>query len=1213
MIKIFRYLKASVVFLFIAVFILTFIYLPTGGELYADAGKIKVFIDAGHGGRDPGATRFDLKEKEPNLDIALRLKSKLEANGFLVVMTRTSDVYYSLDHRVNMANSSGADIFIAIHNNSVFSEYAHGTETYWNPNGVSGSSQFASLVQSNILQQTGRANRGVKTANFRVIKYTTMPAALVEIAFISNPTENNLLKTADFRERSANGLFNAIKTFSQGIEKSTGNYSQSSDEASSGFTIKIDEPANNSIISSNFNINGWSADLKNNPAIELKKVEFYRGTERNESNLLGSLSSFDNNTQGSTGVLSSGWSLPIDIEKLNEGENIIYVYSYDKDNHYSIANVKVNIIKDSIVETNLNPTANPGGPYASIAGEELAFDGSGSSDSDGEIAEYNWDFGDESTGTGAAPVHTYGKAGEYTATLTVKDDDGAVSSTVQTTVTVEDPVVNEEEEPEEDPDSILVEDETINQFETITNDTSIIGYIDITADDLVKIFENRDSAQAERARRLAPLYVQYGELFNIRADIAWAQMIHETGFLEFTGDVGPEQNNFVGIGATGGGVPGNSFATEELGIIAQYVHLAWYYYPDHVNEYCSSEYDPRHFGDTHTRYTGDTTLGHLNGRWAPGSTYTNKIIIYTNEVIEGLDIKEASPEQTVTADAGEDITAEVDEEVIFDASASIISPDDTDTTITYSWDWDGDSTYDETAETAITTHIFMEEGTYEVSLKVTAFENIEATDTVAVTIEEPNKAPIADTGGPYTVTAGEELTLDGSDSTDSDGEITEYNWDFGDESTGTGEAPVHIYDEAGEYTITLTVKDDDGVVSDEATSVVMVEEAVVEEIVAEELVAEIHPEQTVIADAGEDITAEVDEEVIFDASSSSISPDTEGTTITYSWDWDGDGTYDETVETTTINHIFTEAGIYEVGLKVTAFEDIEATDTITATVEEPNIAPTADSGGPYTITAGEELVFDGSGSIDSDGEITECAWDFGDESTGTGEAPVHIYAEAGEYTVTLTVKDDDGVVSEETTSSVTVEEAIVEEIVVEEAEEIVEETYPVNTSLITNNTSVIGYTEVTVEQLVKIFEDRNSTKVEWARNIAPIYIKYGKLFNIRADIAWAQMIHETGFLEYTGDVSPSQNNFVGIGATGGGVPGNSFATEELGIIAHYAHLAWYYYPSHVNMYCNATYDPRHFGSYHYRYTGDTTLNHLNGKWAPGATYTDKIILFANQI
>ena len=1189
--KIFRLIKASAVFLFIAVFVLTFIYLPTGGEIYADSGKIKVFIDAGHGGRDPGATRFELKEKDANLDIALRLKNKLEANGFLVVMTRTSDVYYSLDDRVNMANSCGADIFISIHNNAVFSEYAHGTETYWNPNGVSGSSQFASLVQSNILQQIGRANRGVKTANFRVIKYTAMPAALVECAFVSNPTENNLLKTADFRERCAIGLFNAIKTFSQGIEKSTGNYSQSSSSNSSGFTIKIDSPTNNSTIASDFIISGWSAELKNSPAIQLKKVEIYKGSERKESNLLGTDTTFEASSQGSTGVLNSGWSLPVDIEKLDEGENILYAYSYDKDNNYSVSNVKINVIKNVIVETNLNPMADPGGPYTVIAGEELTFDGSGSTDSDGQITEYNWNFGDESTGTGATPVHTYTEAGEYTATLTVKDDDGAVSSTVQTIVTVEDPAA-EEEDPEEDPG----EEETAGQFNTVTNSTSVIGYIDITADDLVRIFENRNSTKVEKARRLAPLYIKYGELFDMRTDIAWAQMIHETGFLEYTGDVSPEQNNFVGIGATGGGVPGNSFATEELGIIAQFAHLAWYYYPDHVNEYCSSEYDPRHFGDTHTRYTGDISLGHLNGRWAPGATYTHKIIVYTNEIIDGLGTTEIPPKKTVIADAGDDIIADVDEEITFDASASTVSPIAEDTIITYSWDWDGDGTYDETVEMAATTHIFTEAGIYEVGLKVTAFEDIIDTDTVTVTVNEPNQVPTANAGGPYTATAGKELILDGSKSQDPDGSITEYIWDMGDGKTASGIKPVYTYSKAGEYTVTLKVKDNKGVLSAAVTTTVTVSEAQAVEKIAD---ITTEPEQTVIADAGQDINAEIDEVITFDASASSISPDTEVTTINYSWDWDGDGTYDETVETATITHIFTKAGTYEVVLKVTAFKDIEDTDTVTVTINEPNQAPIANPGGPYTATAGKELAFDGSKSIDSDGSIVEYIWDMGDGKTASGAKPVYTYAKAGEYTVTLKVKDDKGALSTAVTVKVTVKEA--------------EKTYTANTSPITNKTSFIGYTEVTVDQLVKIFKDRNSSKVEWARRIAPIYIQYGKIFDIRVDIAWAQMIHETGFLEYTGDVRPTQNNFVGLGATGGGVPGNSFLTEELGIIAHLAHLAWYYYPDHVNIYCSAVYDPRHFGSYHYRYTGDITLGFLNGRWAPGATYTDKIILFANQI
>ena len=109
-------------------------------------------------------------------------------------------------------------------------------------------------------------------------------------------------------------------------------------------------------------------------------------------------------------------------------------------------------------------------------------------------------------------------------------------------------------------------------------------------------------------------------------------MCHETGFLEFTGDVKPHQNNFGGIGATGGGVPGNSFASEELGVIAQYAHLAWYYFPTHVNQYCTIEYDPRHFENAHIHHTGDTRLSFLNGRWAPGATYTDKIALFASEV-----------------------------------------------------------------------------------------------------------------------------------------------------------------------------------------------------------------------------------------------------------------------------------------------------------------------------------------------------------------------------------------------------------------------------------------------------------------------------------------------------------------------------------------------------------------------------------------------------
>jgi N-acetylmuramoyl-L-alanine amidase/PKD repeat protein len=1202
--KIIKILKLSAVFAFVIIFCIAYIYLPADGKIYAQSGKIKVYIDAGHGGSDPGAIGFGLNEKDANLDIALRLKSKLEANGFIVVMTRTNDSYSTLDERVNKANSSGADIFLSIHNNAALSQYAHGTETYWCSNGVSGSNQFANLVQNNLVSQIGRANRGVKTANFRVIKYTQMVAALVECAFVSNPTESDLLKTADFREKCSVGLFNAIVAFSKGIDKSTGNYSNSSSNNSSGFTVKIDKPENNFIASQDFTISGWAADLKNSPPIKLVKVEFYKGSERNNNNLLGSVTSFKDNILGATGIINGGWENTIEISKLDEGENIIYVYAYDKDNNYSTANVKINAIKngDTGNDINLNPIASPGGPYTGITGKEITFDGSGSSDPDGSIVEYIWDFGDGSTGSEIKPVHTYAKAGQYTVTLKVKDDKSALSAEVTTTAIIEDETA--EQQGNEDEDNVA------SQFETVSNSTSIIGYIDLTVDDLVRIFENRNSTKVEWARRIAPLYIEYGKLFNIRADIAWAMMCHETGFLEFTGDVKLDQNNFCGMGATGGGVPGDSFATEELGIIAHYAHLAWYYYPTHINEYCNKQYDPRHFGDSHSRYTGDTTLGFLNGRWAPGSNYTDKIILFANEVIQGINKTITPPAKTVTAEAGDDKVACVGDKLTFDASASTVSPISEGTVISYSWDWDGDGTYDETAGEAVITHTYDKAGTYEVTLKVTAFENVSATDTLTVTINDINEDPIANPGGPYTAAVGEEITFDGSGSSDSDGEIIEYMWDFGDESIGSEVSPVHSYAEVGEYVVTLAVKDDsDALSAAVSTTVTVDEEAVVEEEGTQEDQQNSEEEngdekdtgivQTVTAEAGEDQSGNVGDLLTFDASASTVSPLSDGTVITYSWDWDGDGTYDETVNEAVISHTYDKAGTYEISLKVTAFDNISATDTLTVTINNINQVPTASPGGPYTGEAGKELTLDGSGSSDPDGSIVEYIWDFGDSSTGSGAKPVHTYAKAGEYTVTLTVKDDKDALSVAVTTKVTVKEA--------------EKTYPVNTSIITNSTSVVGYTEVTVDQLVKIFVNRNSTKVEWARRIAPLYIKYGKLFNIRADIAWAMMCHETGFLEFTGDVKPDQNNFVGMGATGGGVPGNSFATEELGVIAHYAHLAWYYYPDHVNIYCSIVYDPRHFGSTHYKYTGDTTLGFLNGRWAPGATYTDKIILFANQI
>jgi len=129
--------------------------------------------------------------------------------------------------------------------------------------------------------------------------------------------------------------------------------------------------------------------------------------------------------------------------------------------------------------------------------------------------------------------------------------------------------------------------------------------------------------------------------------MAWAQMIHETGYGQFGGDVLPEQNNMAGIGATGG-IPGHSFATAELGVIAQYVHLAWYLYPDHMSDpYCvavvqpvdgpiTEPGDPRHFAqeDGSVHKGNVRTVYELSGKWAPGGNYGSAIQAIAQRIVD---------------------------------------------------------------------------------------------------------------------------------------------------------------------------------------------------------------------------------------------------------------------------------------------------------------------------------------------------------------------------------------------------------------------------------------------------------------------------------------------------------------------------------------------------------------------------------------------------
>ena len=179
------------------------------------SGKV-IVIDPGHGGTSTGAIGpTGLLEMYVVLDVGLRLAAKLSDAGATVILTRNGDRTVSLESREKMANSAHADLFVSIHANAHPSSLVGGTETYYYKGKATSTSSFQAAVQiqNELVKALGLRNIGVKHGNFHVIRETKMPAVLVEIAFLSNPKEEALLKTADFREASAKAIFAGILNY----------------------------------------------------------------------------------------------------------------------------------------------------------------------------------------------------------------------------------------------------------------------------------------------------------------------------------------------------------------------------------------------------------------------------------------------------------------------------------------------------------------------------------------------------------------------------------------------------------------------------------------------------------------------------------------------------------------------------------------------------------------------------------------------------------------------------------------------------------------------------------------------------------------------------------------------------------------------------------------------------------------------------------------
>lgn len=249
------------------VIVILFIIYPLSGRNRETRGLETVVIDAGHGGKDPGAVVGKAREKDIVLQIALKLGNYIKEKlpDVRVIYTRRTDVFVPLFERSVIANRNNADLFISIHANFCSSPSVKGTETYvlglhrtednlnvakkensvillekdyttryegFNPNlsesyimfeliqntHLDQSVQFAGILQDSFQKHAQRASRDVRQAGFLVLRETAMPGVLIETGYLSNQSESNYLMTDTGREALALSIFNSFKSYKERFE-----------------------------------------------------------------------------------------------------------------------------------------------------------------------------------------------------------------------------------------------------------------------------------------------------------------------------------------------------------------------------------------------------------------------------------------------------------------------------------------------------------------------------------------------------------------------------------------------------------------------------------------------------------------------------------------------------------------------------------------------------------------------------------------------------------------------------------------------------------------------------------------------------------------------------------------------------------------------------------------------------------------------------------
>jgi PKD repeat protein len=627
---------------------------------------------------------------------------------------------------------------------------------------------------------------------------------------------------------------------------------------------------------------------------------------------------------------------------------------------------------------------------STVDGLSVSFDGSGSSDPDGSIVSYAWDFGDGTTGTVANPTKVYSAAGTYTVSLTVTDNLGA-TGTLAGTVTVaapppgnQSPVavwsstvdglsVSFDGSGSSDPDGSIVSyawDFGDGTTGTVANPTKVYSAagtytVSLTVTDNLGATGTLAGTVTVAAPPPAGLVAQ--DDFARTVTNGWGSA-PLGGAWSLNGSAGLFQvNNGSGVirmASAGAGpravLAGVSQTDSDVSVMVSLDKVA-----NGGGAFVSLDSRVISNGSYRAKVRVDA-VGRVTlylTRVAPGETTLVQTLLpasLTYAAGEQLVIRlqtEGTGSTTLRAKVWKVGTAEPAawQLTATDITAALQGPGGFGL-VTY---LSGSST----------------------SAPVEArFDNLNAT-TIGAPPPPGNQSPVAVWSS---TVDGLSVSFDGSGSSDPDGSIVSYAWDFGDGTTGTVANPTKVYSAAGTYTVSLTVTDNLGATGTLAGTVTVA--------------APPPGNQSPVAVWSSTVDGL---SVSFDGSGSS---DPDGSIVSYAWDF-GDGTTGTVANPT---KVYSAAGTYTVSLTVT--DNLGATGTLAGTVTVA--APPPGNQSPVAVWSstvdGLSVSFDGSGSSDPDGSIVSYAWDFGDGTTGTVANPTKVYSAAGTYTVSLTVTDNLG-------------------------------------------------------------------------------------------------------------------------------------------------------------------------------------------------------------